>query len=777
MSVNRRPLVFFAVAYILGIIIQYYFVLEQITILIIFGIILLFAYIFIFNKDIYVILLICFLMAGSLNFYFNNNLRSTLESFDNKEVLVLGNAISLNFSKTDEYILYIKQIISKEKTYNVDEKILLKVQDFAGEINLNNKKIIVKGILQYPKEARNPNMFSYRFYLKTKRIYRIIYADKFKIKILGEAKLPFYQRLKYDIKSSIYKRVLEILPENEGRIALSLVFGDKKILDEELYNTFKYLGIAHVLAISGLHFGIFYLFIDHGLKAFRVINRFKIIIILMLLWSFALLVGFSPSVLRAVTLITLYLVSNIIDRRYDIFTALSFICLITLIINPFILFNVGFQLSFTAVLSLGIFYKKIYNKLNLIPDLLKKIIASSVSVQIGISPIIAYHFNIFSIWAVFFNIPVVFLVGYILPITLIFFIFIFINQNFALFIGYIDKLLIKILIEITRTSFYMPISRLDVISPKMHIIVLYYFLLIVIFYGDFLLKNFNRNKIIFIMLILFFAIFLVNIYINNELTITFIDVGQGDSILIEAPCGKNVLIDGGRSNNYNFLAEFLLKNHIYNIDTIIITHIHNDHIGGIIDVVEMLNVRKIIIGTDVFVSGDFIELKKVLNEKHLKMIKGVREQEINIKSDLKIKILHPSLELIVNTDDDINNNSLVSLLQYKDIKILFTGDIQHEAEEYIMSNIKKIDIDILKIAHHGSKTSTSQKFIEFFTPEIAVIQVGKNFFGHPHEEVLKLLKENNIKVYRNDKSGAIIIKTDGKNIKVYEFLKKYDRRK
>jgi len=128
------------------------------------------------------------------------------------------------------------------------------------------------------------------------------------------------------------------------------------------------------------------------------------------------------------------------------------------------------------------------------------------------------------------------------------------------------------------------------------------------------------------------------------------------------------------------------------------------------------------------------------------------------------------LNVMTNTEDDVNNNSLVFILEYKDVKFLFTGDIQREAEAKIISSTKRQDINVIKIGHHGSRTSTSTEFIKYFTPEIAVIQVGKNLFGHPHKEVLRILKQNNVKVYRNDENGAVIIKTDGRNIEIKTLL-------
>ncbi|WIF94823.1 DNA internalization-related competence protein ComEC/Rec2 [Caminicella sporogenes] len=772
MPLNRRPLVILTISYIVGIIAEYYISFPIFILVVIFllSFIVLLIFIFTCSKNAYAILIFCFFILGTLNMNLNYTYNGKLQIFNNKEIKVIGNVVFLNQNTLDKYILYTEKIIYKNKFYKINEKVILKIFNHK-KVNLNNKKVLIKGRFQAFKGPRNPKMFDYRLYLKSQKVYKIMYVKDFDIKIIGKADLSSLKTIRQNIKYILYKKVLKILGGNEGKVALSLIFGDKKIIDESLYDTFKNAGIAHILAISGLHFGILYLFIEQILKIFKIKNNIRVVVILIFIWFFAFLIGFKPSVFRAVSLLTLYLISNNIDRRYDLYASLSFICFTALLINPLILFNVGFQLSFVAVLSLGMFYNKIYSKLKYLPDFFAKLLASSIAVEIGIWPIIAYHFNIFSLWAVFFNILVIFIIGYILPITLLFFVSTFINQTVAYFIGYIDEVLIKNLINISKLSSYVPFSKIDVISPNMYFIVFYYLSLIILFNMKEIAAKYKINKKSIVFIILCFLVLMINFKIKNELTMVFFDVGQGDCILIKTPMGKKILIDGGKSRDNNFLPHLLLKSQINKIDMIILTHVHSDHIGGVIDVLKMLNVKQIIIGSDDFLTDEFLELKRIIDKKKVKLIKVNMGEVITFEKDLKIKIIHPPLNIMKNTRDDINNNSLVNLLQYKDIKVLFTGDIHYEAERYIISHMDSVDIDILKVAHHGSDTSTSEQFLDFFTPEIAVIQVGKNVFGHPSEKVLKLLKENKVKVYRNDMCGTVIIKTDGKSMKVYEFCK------
>lgn len=773
--VKRRPLTAITMAFVIGIVLQNSFKipLKYIHVLIVASFVFCILQFILRKNTSFLLWILTFFLLGALNFGYYNNIIGQLSSFTDRQVILVGDAIQNKMGDRDEYLLYTDKLIYNGKSYNIKEKTLLKIlHSTSVKENFNNKKVKIKGKLIIPNNSRNPKMFDYNMYLKTQGIHTILYANNFDVKIIGEAGLPHYIKLRYNIKSYIYNKVFEMLPSNEGEIGLSIVFGDKSILQEDIYESFRISGIAHVLAVSGLHFGILYLFFNTLLIHLRLREAYRITILLGVIWFFAFIVGFTPSSLRASAMLTIYVFSNILDRRYDLFSSLALICLITIVVNPLITFNISFQLSFAAVTAIGLFYIPICEKLVFLPNFFKKIIAVSFAAQLGTAPIMAFHFNSISPLSIIYNIPAIFLMGYILPTTLLFFVLLFINEKLAGLIGYIDKVLIKLLIWLSQLSQHIHFSSFDVISPRIHFFIFYYSLLILIFYKGKItfLGRLGWKKIVAAILMIYLLLNSFIIIFPKELKITFVDVGQGDCILIETPKAKKILIDGGRSMENEILPEFLLKNHISSLDLIFITHIHDDHIGGVIDVIEKIKTKQIVIGTDKFISENFIRLKDISQFKNIPIHKIHRKQYIPIEKDLNIRILHPALNVMTNTEDDVNNNSLVFILEYKDVKFLFTGDIQREAEAKIISSTKRQDINVIKIGHHGSRTSTSTEFIKYFTPEIAVIQVGKNLFGHPHKEVLRILKQNNVKVYRNDENGAVIIKTDGRNIEIKTLL-------
>lgn len=765
----RRPIVGIAIAFIIGIIIQYYF---RINVKIICSIIALnILFLFILSNiekghKTVIILLVTVLFFGSLHLEHSYNINAPIKNLTNKKVEIIGDCIQRYITDKSTYILKIHSIKYHNKVYRLENKVLLKVFKFQGE-SFNNKRVLIKGILKTPDSARNPNMFNYRLYLKTQNINTVLNTNKYNIKVVGMADLPLFIKIRHRIKSYIYNKTAKIFSGEEGKIALSIAFGDKKIIDEDLYKSFKLSGTAHALAVSGLHFGILFMFLDFILKLFKLKENYKAFILLSLICFFACIVGFSPSVVRASAMIVLLVISNIIDRRYDLFAVLAFICLINAFINPFIIFGVAFQLSFLAVISIGLFYKPIYEKIDFLPDYLQKMIATTLSAQIGTSPIIAYHFNIFSPIVLILNIPVILLISIILPITLVFFVALFININISKLLAFFDKILIKILININSISSYLPFSSFKVISPKVVYLIIFYIGLIIVFYKDAIpyVNKLKKGKIVLILLIIILAINCIGIIDRNNLKITFIDVGQGDCILIETPKGKRVLIDGGKSEK-SILYEYLLKNQITNINLVCITHIHDDHIGGILNIVENIKIGSIVIGTKQYSSEQLEELVKECSEKEISIKEFANGKSIPLEENLLLTSIHPSSKMIFGSHDDINNNSLVCILKYKDFEVLFTGDIEKEGEMVVLNKAQRRDIDVIKIGHHGSNTSTVSEFIDYYAPEVAVIQVGKNVFGHPHKDTLKTLSEREIKIYRNDENGAVIIETDGKNIEI-----------
>ena len=279
-------------------------------------------------------------------------------------------------------------------------------------------------------------------------------------------------------------------------------------------------------------------------------------------------------------------------------------------------------------------------------------------------------------------------------------------------------------------------------------------------------RNFSVLKMITISLIV--LQFIIIIFPKNYIEVNMIDVGQGDSTLIKTN-NYNILIDGGGSENSSYdvgesvLVPYLLDNTNGTIDVMFISHFHEDHSEGCISVLDKLKVKKIVIGTQPNQTELYYTILKIAKEKNIQIITLTKGDIFSI-DHIKFSVLFPDKELQIA--EDLNNNSLVIKMEYYSTSILFTGDIEKEAEKILIEEYtNNLNIDILKVAHHGSKSSSIKEFLEYTTPKISLISLGENNkFGHPNEEVLKRLEEVGSKIYRTDRSGEVTLKIykDGK---------------
>jgi len=440
-------------------------------------------------------------------------------------------------------------------------------------------------------------------------------------------------------------------------------------------------------------------------------------------------------------------------RKSDIITNISFSLLIILIQNPFSIMNVGLILSFVATIGIIMFYEKLNNfyvlpkeeksRLKKFLCKIKEIVSVSIAAQILILPLSILFFNKISLTFLFSNIAVSFFIGIIIILGFVSIIF-----RFEILFCILNFLL-ETLKEVANYFAGISISKITVITPSLIFIILYYILIIGLIYMWTLRKkevkrafekkiltyvdNFkcrifkHKNKIIAGTLSLV-IIFQVCNSVPKELRIYFIDVGQGDSTLIITPMNKTILIDGGGDERFdvgeNTLLPYLLDRKIKTINYMMISHFDTDHVGGLFAILENIKVEKVIICKQGEDSENYQKFNKIVKEKRIKVIVVKKGDNIHVEKDINIKILWPEEKQI--KENILNNNSIVAKLNYNEFSILLTGDIEKIAEEQILKAYKETNIlksSILKVAHHGSKTSTTDEFLKAVSPRIALIGV------------------------------------------------------
>ena len=629
-----------------------------------------------------------------------------------------GNKLDMN--------LYCKEKI--KATYYI--KSLEEKEYLSNNLKLDST-LSIKGNLEKPSNNTVPYMFNYKKYLYNNKIYYLLNIESFNIEkttnnIFYKIKnLAFNHANKFKSKEYIY----------------AFVLGSTSYIDNDVLSTYRENGISHLFALSGLHVSIFSAFLIFILKKLKVpeLTRYILVFIFLLLFSF--ITNFSPSILRATLLFFFLGINKVFYLNIRTINILYLVYILLTLINPFIIYNVSFILSFTAA-----FYLILSNDLTKSNNYFIGLLKISLISTLGTLPISIYYFGSINLIGFILNLIFVPYVSFIVfPFTLITFI--------------VPKLyfILNILTSILESiSMFTNKLKLIVYFPKVSIyFIIVYSILFILF-----IKTKKKKHIIFLIIITIFI--KIKPYLNSDILVYYIDVGQGDSILLSSPNRKeNILIDTGGKISYekekwkerknksisDSIITFLRKLGINKLDYLIVTHGDYDHMGEAINLVNNFKVEKVI-----FNCGEFNDLEK-------KLIKVLNKKKIEYYSCIKELSINNNKVYFLNTKEyeNENDNSSVIYTKLNGYKFIFMGDAGVEKEKDILDKYNLSNIDVLKVGHHGSKTSTSKKFIDEIKPKYSIISVGKNNrYGHPNKEVLDTL--NDSKIYRTDQDGSIMFK-------------------
>ncbi|KMY50867.1 DNA internalization-related competence protein ComEC/Rec2 [Peribacillus loiseleuriae] len=654
-------------------------------------------------------------------------------------------------------------------TANHNEKLQLryKISSESEKIDLQKHLKIalscpMQGVLEVPSGMRNFNSFDYQLYLKRQGIHWVLKADSIQFTKCMLKKHTAKQAIQ-DFRNKGISYVNEHFPEESSGYVNALLFGDQKLIDEEELKDYQRLGIVHLLAISGLHVSfltgmIFFLGIRVG------ITREKMSLVLLLfLPMYIILSGASPSVLRACFMAMLFFLLSFFKKRISTTETISSIYLLLLLYDPNHLYNIGFQLSFSVafaiIMSLGIF-GRIQNQLVLL-------LVSSILCQFAAIPILLFHFFEFSLIGVLLNvmfIPIYSVV--LLPSSIIvLFLHLLINQIGEFLLFFLNKSFI-LCNAIAGFTADLPFAYISFGKPAFFMLLLIVVVVLALF-AVWDLDDHRKTKILFLILILLLLLQYNIQKLSPYGEVTFIDIGQGDSIFIKLPFNEgNYLIDTGGSISFeqeawkqrrkaystgeDTVIPFLKSKGIHALDLLILTHPDADHIGSADDIVKNINVKKILIGggsEELYKNKEFIQTALKTGSEVTSVKRGDRWSV----GDAAFYVLNP-----YRPEEDMNESSIVLYAEMGGGSWLFTGDFGEQGEQELIQEYPGLVVDILKAGHHGSKTSSSVAFIESLKPKIAVISAGvNNRYGHPHQQVLETLSNSGIYVYRTDLNGAV----------------------
>ncbi|MBE5844589.1 MAG: DUF4131 domain-containing protein [Butyrivibrio sp.] len=724
------------------------------------------------------------------------------------------------YTGEEESVVYLKQL---EEDTTVLAYFSPVVEPEIGKV------IKVTGNCKQFRSATNPGEFDSKNYY---RILRIAYQIK-GAKIVAEGgKADFIKNTVYGFKRSCERTLDSCLNAEDAGVMKAVLLGDKGDLDDEIKDIYKRNGIIHIIAVSGLHISIL------GLSLYKLFRKASLWVIpsaaisISVMYLYGIMCGMSTSAFRAIVMFSVRLLADVIGRTYDMLSALALAAILLLIEQPLYIRHSGFLMSFGAVLALGYV-------LPAFPEAIRngplKIVMGSFSISLMTFPVYTSFYYTFPIVSFVLNL-------FVLPLMSV----LMFSGLLCLFLGGIVLplgCLVGVLCHLVLRWFSICCQAGDMIpygtwyighSEEWQIVVCLFFLAMFVMLGEGgclrksatrIIKNFVRQpnersrqkplqrhsndkndkrhceNIITVIqsLILGLGIIILCFRYHPDLKITAVDVGQGDGIIIETKKSR-IMIDGGSTSKKNVakyqIVPFLSYEGIGALDAVILTHEDEDHMSGILEMMDMMEERRSNIRIKNLILPDINETSK--GENYRKLVKRAEELKIPVSyikqgdeliiagihgtgrfakqgiSDkgMMLKCIGPVSGMIT---DEPNAYSTILLLKYGGFSALFTGDVESTGQDNLKDYIKKYptefeNLTLLKVAHHGSEYTTDEEFLELIRPRISLISCGlDNRYGHPHKELLNRLEAINTSIYRTDQSGAITVVANGNNVQMSTF--------
>ena len=682
--------------------------------------------------------------------------------------------------KDDFQNIYLKNnsIIYQNNSFKESKIIVYDEEKLNIEIG---NYVEVFGEISFYERERNPGNFNQKIFYQKQGIHMSVWASEISIK--EHTVNQFYQAL-YIFRMRWKSLIYEVLGEEEASVLSAMLLAEKSEMNEETKELYQANGIGHILAISGLHLSVI------GVGLYRIFRRLSGSFVvggaagISFLTVYILMIGVSVSVLRALIMFLFRVGADMTGRHYDRPTALAFSAFFTILWKPMSLFDGGFWLSYGSILAI------IY-VLPLFEDLLFQGFWTSISINIITLPILLYCFYEVPTYSVFLNMIIVPFMTMILTCGMLGSLCnaVFIADGMFGIHGLGGILMnicggiLKLYEKICELFLELPGARLVTGKPEVLQMVFYYVVLM-ISVGLWWYRKRRKGFAGLLVGMMFVNMVMLIIPVNElldcadgKINVTVLDVGQGDGIFIKGPKGNTYLIDGGSSDvkkagKYR-IESFLKSQGVGKIDYVFISHGDGDHISGIVEMIGRMNIG-IAIETIVLPGEEFWD-EELTGLAHLAMEKGVRVVSMKAgqmfaEGELTFNCLAP-----LEVTGDGNADSMVLALNYKEFNMLFTGDVEKEGEEILtdclMEKYPSVSWEVLKVAHHGSKNSTSEEFLESILPSYALISAGRNnSYGHPHDETLERLTDAGCKILSTQENGAITIVTDGKKLNVRGYV-------
>ncbi|MCH5255687.1 MAG: DNA internalization-related competence protein ComEC/Rec2 [Lachnospiraceae bacterium] len=737
----------------------------------------------------------------------------SFDEIDGSEAVIIGQVdkkeYRISYGK-EILVIYLKKVqVINPQTLDVKNK-KLQLSDVWPESDLSQ----IKGVLCYMKDsqAQEPKLGSYiRISGKFKEFAKAANPGEFDARnyygILGmqirlQNGVVLEESSKYDgFREKLWKlrqylsALIDVCFKEDAHIIKAMLLGEKTGLDEDTKLLYQLNGVIHILSISGLHISIIGMGLYKLLQKLRCPIIINVIISICFMHSYGIMTGMSISAIRAIVMFAFHIAAGIFGRTYDMLTAMAIVGISILFRQPFYLYHSGFLFSFGAILAIGLFFPTVEEKL-LGESKIEKVMSTSLSISIVTLPVYLCFYYEYPLYSVLLNLIIIPGTTLIVYDGLISIAAAIIYLPLGKYTAFPARLIFRFYEFCCNSTLKFPGSRSILGKPESWQIFIFIVIIVVLVLG-----SSKWTKLQFWQWLLA-ALLCITMRFHSGLVITVLDVGQGDGIYITDENNNRYFIDGGSSSKSDVgtyqILPFLKAEGADRMTAIFVTHMDSDHYNGIAALIEDMAQGGIVIEN--LIMPDIGE--KSRSDAYYELVGQAKAEGINVlyihkgesiqNGKLKLTCLHPDAG---EDREDTNAASTVLYLEYEAFSALFTGDLEGDGEksvtEYLAENEKIIapdadtltkndmtvtnkDITLLKVAHHGSRNSTAQSFLDIVSPRIAIISAGRdNSYGHPHAETLERLNNAGCRIYRTDEGGAITVKVSNGKVRVEEFLEHF----
>lgn len=686
--------------------------------------------------------------------------------------------------RSDERVHFaidLEQVVTDSAIYHLSGQVLVTVKDVYLPADYGDR-VSLRGRLQRPRAVRNPGAFDYRAFLAQQDIYGTLFVGKSE-QIVSVERLPghwLYEGVVLPLRRAVRQSIEHNLSGAPAGLLLGVLLGEKRRIPEEVRAAFRSTGLAHALVVSGLHVGMVGGFFFFGFRLLRLADRSSSAATIAALTLYALATGAQVPVVRAVLMGAVVLLGRVLRRQGDIYNTLGLAALAILVIWPESPWSLSFQLSFGAtwaIIALHGPLAALFPTNGRVGRWVVSPLCASLAAQLGTGPLIAYSFQQLALGAVVANLVVVPLLALAVGLGLLAALTGWILPWVATAFNAANYLVLVGLIELVSWWASLPFSSVPVPRPGMLFIAVTAVLCLL---GPLLPhRAWARKAAIFALLVWLNVAVWTYALRSRDLEIVFLDVGQGDAAFVRFPDGKTMVVDGGERSAYfdcgeQVLLPFLRYMGVRRVDVVVASHSHNDHIGGLVALLEQMEVGHFLDSGQVYDSWTARRLQELIAERGVGYHRVAAGDSLVGLGGVAGLVLHPTVDFVDadgNTPFGLNNGSVVFSLQHGTVRVLFTGDVEQETDPAILAWGPRLQARLLKVAHHGSRTSSQPLFIEAVAPAVAVMSLGEgNKFKHPAPEVVARYAAHGTRVLRTDHTGAVQVRIDGTGMVVQTML-------